>query len=158
GGADNVTVNDQTRTDVFQVDVDLAANLGGSTSDGQVDHVTVNGGIDNQTIDVTNSGGQVIVTGTPVLGTPTAGLERLPATQTTIEDADASDQLLVTGGGGNDTINASALTPGLMKLTLDGGAGDDVLTGTSGADHFVFAFGNGADTVTNFSHAAGDVV
>jgi Ca2+-binding RTX toxin-like protein len=157
GGPDNVTVNDQTRTDVFEVAIDLAANLGGSTGDGQVDHVTLNGGIDAQTIDITNSGGQVIVTGTPV-AMPGAVLERLHATQTTIDHTDAVDQLLVTGGGGNDTLNASTLTPGLMKLTLDGGAGNDTLTGTLGADHFVFAFGNGADTITNFTHAAGDVI
>src|SRR5262249_39279032 len=100
GGADNVTVNDLTGTDVLRVAIDLAANLGGSTSDGQIDHVTVNGGAAGETVNITNSGGLVIVTGTPA--------------QTTVDHTDAADELRVNGGGGNDTLNASALAPGLM--------------------------------------------
>src|SRR5262249_50728219 len=115
GGADNVTVNDLTGTDVRRVAIDLAASLGGSTSDGQVDNVTVNGGIAGEAVSITNSGSLVIVSGF--------------SAQTTVDHTDAADQLRVNGGGGNDTIDASTLTPGLMALTLDGGLGNDVLIG-----------------------------
>ena len=37
GGADNITVNDLTGTDVTQVDIDLAATVGGTVGDGQPD-------------------------------------------------------------------------------------------------------------------------
>ena len=43
GGADNITVNDLTGTDVTQVAIDLAAPPGSGTGDGQADTVTVNG-------------------------------------------------------------------------------------------------------------------
>ena len=43
GGTDTVTVNDMTGTDVQQVNVDLAATLGGTTGDGQDDTVVING-------------------------------------------------------------------------------------------------------------------
>ena len=43
GGADAVTVNDLTGTDVRTVDADLAGTLGGVTGDGATDTVVVNG-------------------------------------------------------------------------------------------------------------------
>ena len=43
GGADTVTVNDLSGTDVTTVKVDLAAAAGGTTGDGQPDRVIVNG-------------------------------------------------------------------------------------------------------------------
>ena len=43
GGADLVTVNDLTGTDVTDVRLDLAATLGGATGDGQADRIVVNG-------------------------------------------------------------------------------------------------------------------
>ena len=43
GGADVVTVNDLTGTDVSSVNVDLAGTLGGVAGDGQPDRVIVNG-------------------------------------------------------------------------------------------------------------------
>src|SRR5262249_28866136 len=43
GGADTVTVNDLARTDVQNVNVDLAGSLGGTSGDGQTDRVVVNG-------------------------------------------------------------------------------------------------------------------
>jgi Ca2+-binding RTX toxin-like protein len=45
---------------------------------------------------------------------------------------------VLSGGGGNDLI--------------DGGTGNDTLTGGSGADTFVFHPGDGADTITDFTH------
>src|SRR5204862_8080103 len=53
GGADQVTANDLTGTDVTSVHVDLANTLGGTTGDGQADRVIVNGTNGNDTVDVT---------------------------------------------------------------------------------------------------------
>jgi Ca2+-binding RTX toxin-like protein len=50
GGADIVTVNDLSGTDVSDVNVDLAATLGGATGDGQADSVIVNRTDGNDTI------------------------------------------------------------------------------------------------------------
>jgi Ca2+-binding RTX toxin-like protein len=49
------------------------------------------------------------------------------------------------GGLGNDTLNG-----GTGNDTLTGGAGDDLLIGGAGADVFVFAPGDGKDTVQDF--------
>ncbi len=51
GGADAVTVNDLTGTDVNSVNVDLAGALGGATGDGVADRVIVNGTAGNDAID-----------------------------------------------------------------------------------------------------------
>jgi RTX calcium-binding nonapeptide repeat (4 copies) len=142
GGSDNVTVNDLSGTDVLRVAVDLAGTLGGSAADGQLDWVTVIGSNGNDQISVFNQGGLVIVNGL--------------AAQSTVDHADTTDQLTVHGSGGTDTIDASALTLNVMALTLNGGAGNDTLTGSAGADRFLFTLGN--DTITNFSHAQSDVV
>src|SRR5262249_50167647 len=142
GGSDNVTVDDLSGTGVLRVAIDLAGTLGGTTGDGQVDHVNVFGTNANDLVSVTNSGGLVIVTGL--------------AEQITVDHADANDQLTSHGGGGNDTIDARGLAANVIGLILDGGVGNDTLSGSAGSDHFVF--GSGADTITNFSHAQGDVV
>ena len=51
GGADTVTVNDLSRTDVKNVNVDLAGTLGGTTGDGQADRVLVTGTSRNDAVD-----------------------------------------------------------------------------------------------------------
>ena len=43
GGADNIVVNDLSGTDVNEVNVNLAAALGGTAGDGAADTVTANG-------------------------------------------------------------------------------------------------------------------
>ena len=57
GGADLVTVNDLTGTDVSSVNVDLAGTLGGSNGDGQPDRVVVNATDGDDTIDVSGDAG-----------------------------------------------------------------------------------------------------
>jgi hypothetical protein len=61
GGTDNITVNDLTGTDVTRTNLDLAGTLGGSTADGAVDNVVVNGtdGVDTVRIDGSGSGAHV---------------------------------------------------------------------------------------------------
>ena len=90
----------------------------------------------------------------------------------TIDHADATDLLSIKAGAGNDTIDASKLPAATMALTLDGGAGNDVIIGSasndtliggSGNDKFMFAFGqSGHDVILDFqvhgASAQGDVV
>jgi Ca2+-binding RTX toxin-like protein len=69
-----------------------------------------------------------------------------------IDGGDGNDTL--DGGSGNDDVSGGngddLLKGGSGKDVLTGGAGDDTLTGGSGNDIFVFAFGDGTDTVTDF--------
>ena len=110
GGADNISVNDLSGTGVTQVALNLASTIGGSTGDGQVDTVVVNGTGGDDVIRVTASGGTISVNGLPAL--------------VTIAGADATDQLTVNGGAGADTINASSLAAGKVNLILNGGFGE----------------------------------
>jgi Ca2+-binding RTX toxin-like protein len=132
GGADNVVINDVSGTDLALsgIGIDLAGATG--VADGALDQVTVNGRAGNDTISIglSNDGvsNVVSVTGSPA---PVA-----------IYRSDATDRLIVNGGGSNDTINASALTAGAISLTLDGGAGNDLLVGSLGADAFFGGDGN----------------
>jgi Ca2+-binding RTX toxin-like protein len=148
GGADNVTVNDLTGTGVTQVAIDLGAMPGG---DGQPDTVNVNGTAGDDHISVTGSGGSLVVGGLPEL--------------VKITNAEAGDTLIINGGAGNDTIDASGLKAGQVTLAINGGdgndtikgsAGDDVVNGGrgndvallgAGNDTFVWNPGDGSDTV-----------
>ena len=131
GGADTVTVNDLTGTDVKQVAIDLAGTPGSGQGDGAADSVTVNGTGGNDHITVASSGASVVVNGL--------------AAQVTIAGAEPDkDSLVVNGAAGNDTINASALTAGQINLTINGDAGDDVITGSQGDDQVIG--GQGSDT------------
>jgi Ca2+-binding RTX toxin-like protein len=151
GGTDNIVVNDLSGTDLPAggVLVDLASTLGGTAGDGAVDTVTANGSAGNDTINVFSINGGPFNGGIGITGTP-AGI--------VVSHQEATDRLTVNGGAGSDTINASQVTANAIALTLDGGAGNDSLTGSAGADHFVFSFGNGVDTVTNLNHGQGDVI
>jgi Ca2+-binding RTX toxin-like protein len=124
-GADKITVNDLTGSDVTQVTLDLGAN------DGAVDQVTVNGTSASDQINVVAT-----ATGVAVIG--------LPA-QVNIDHPEAGDLLTVSGGNGNDTINASSLPADVIGLAIDGGGGNDTIIGSQGADRLLG--GDGSDTV-----------
>jgi Ca2+-binding RTX toxin-like protein len=131
GGADTVTVNDLTGTDVKQVAIDLSGTPGSGKGDGQPDTVIVNGTNGGDTISVVGSGSSVLVNGL--------------AAQVTVNGIDAGlDQLVVNGLAGSDVINASALHAGGVNLTLNGGDGDDIITGSAGND--IVNGGRGNDT------------
>ena len=63
GGADTITVNDLTGTDVKQVDIDLAATPGSGVGDGQADTVVINATNGDDVITITNNNGVVTVSG-----------------------------------------------------------------------------------------------
>src|SRR5262249_14995702 len=128
GGADNIVIDDLSGTDVVRagVHVDLAGAAGGG--DGSVDTVTVNGAAGNEIITVFSSAGIIGVSGSSA---PVA-----------IFNAESGDQLVVNGGAGNDTIDASSLPLGTITLTLDGGAGDDMLFGAQGSETLLGGLGS----------------
>ena len=54
----------------------------------------------------------------------------------------ANDSLVINGLGGNDAITATTLPAGVVKLTIDGGDGDDTILGSQGADTLIGGNGN----------------
>jgi Ca2+-binding RTX toxin-like protein len=133
GGADLITVNDLTGTAVTTINLDLGAPAQSGNGDGQADTVIVNGtaGPDNVTI-----------TGSPTTGVSVTGL----AAAVNIVGTDpALDQLIIRLLEGDDIAQAADLAAGAIKLTLDGGPGDDVIVGSAGDD--VLLGGEGDDVL-----------
>jgi Ca2+-binding RTX toxin-like protein len=130
GGADNVIVNDLSGTDVNEVNVRLAGTLGGSAGDGAADSVSVAGTAGNDSIQVVGAGSALSVLG-------------LAATVNVSGSEGANDSLVISAGDGDDTIAATTLPAAVSRLTLDGGAGNDRLFGSQGAD--VMIGGDGDD-------------
>jgi hypothetical protein len=107
GGADLVTVNDLSGTDVSSVNVDLAGSLGGTTGDGAVDRVVMNGTAADDRIDVSGDSGQVKVDGlAPVV---------------TISNPEATDHLEFNELQVNDTVSTAGLVAGTIQVFIDGG-------------------------------------
>jgi RTX calcium-binding nonapeptide repeat (4 copies) len=106
GGADLVTANDLSGTDVGSVNVDLAASLGGTTGDGQLDRVVVNGTAGDDAIDVSGDSGEVKV----------GGLAQLVR----IFHHEATDHLEINTLAGNDTVDSAGLAAGPIQLFVDG--------------------------------------
>jgi Ca2+-binding RTX toxin-like protein len=130
GGADTITVGDLSSTDVQEFRVNLAGTPGGTAGDGQNDSVTLNGVNEADFVDILGAGSSISIVGLS------------PFVQLT--NVEAGDSLTVNGNGGDDRLSASGLnTP--VNLTLDGGAGDDVLFGSDRAD--IFLGGEGDDFV-----------
>jgi Ca2+-binding RTX toxin-like protein len=123
GGADRITVNDMSGTDVTEVNL----NLGGN--DNQADTVVINA----------TSGDDVILVVGDATGVRVLGL----AAETFIFNFDANDRLVINGLGGDDVIEASGLS--VLKLTADGGDGNDVLVG--GASQAILLGGAGDDVL-----------
>jgi Ca2+-binding RTX toxin-like protein len=130
GNTDTLITNDLSGTEVVRVDADLAGTLGGTTGDAVADTVIVNATDGDDVVDVVGGG-----TSASVLGL---------STQVNITNSEgANDSLVVNTLGGDDSVTATTLPAGVIKLTVDGGAGDDSLLGSQGAD--VFLGGAGAD-------------
>ena len=121
GNTDTSIVDDLSGTDVAKIDIDQAGTLGGTAGDGQADAVVVNDTNGADVVDVFGGGTSVSVVG--------------PAAQVNIANAEgANDTLTVNALGGNDSVTATTLPAGVIKPTIDGGAGDDQLLGSQGAD------------------------
>jgi Ca2+-binding RTX toxin-like protein len=131
GGADTIVVNDLERTDTVEIDLSLEAQVGGGAGDGQADKVVVHGTNHADTVEVVGSGNSYTVTGLSAL--------------VRVTGSEATDQLEVLAERGDDTVSAATLPANIVKLTLDGGPGDDVLFGSDGAD--VILGGSGADAI-----------
>jgi Ca2+-binding RTX toxin-like protein len=132
GGTDTITVDDLSGTDVAELDGDLAGVLGGSAGDGQADVVIVNGTNADDIIDVVGAGSSASVIG-------------LAARVDLTNSEGANDSLVINTLGGSDQVTASTLPAGVIKLTVDGGAADDLMLGSQGAD--VFLGGDGPDFI-----------
>jgi Ca2+-binding RTX toxin-like protein len=137
GGADSVTLNDLTGTNVQVANVDLGA--------GEADGVTVNGRSVADNLVANVSAGIVRVTG---LGYNINISSATTVDTLTIRGNDGDDSIVAVppiestigivldGGNGNDFLSADA--------TLIGGAGNDILLGGAGNDEL---FGGDGDDV-----------
>jgi Ca2+-binding RTX toxin-like protein len=149
GNTDMLTVNDLTGTDGVEIDSDLAGTIGGTAGDGQADTVIVNGTNSDDLIDVVGAG-----TSASVLG--------LSARVNIANAEGANDSLVVNALGGDDTVRATTLPADVIKLTVDGGLGEDSLFGSQGADvlrggdNDDFVFGDNGNDVA-FMGAGDDV-
>ncbi len=114
GGSDTIIVDDVSGTDLKQVAIDLGAG------DASIDTVYCYGNNANNTVNVATAGGGVSVSGL--------------AAQVTIANSEFTDDLVLQGFAGNDKINASALTAGLIHFNAVGGKGNDTITGSAGED------------------------
>jgi Ca2+-binding RTX toxin-like protein len=124
GGIDNTVVNDLSATDVKNIVLDLA-------SDGAVDTTTVNGTAGNDTIAIAPNAGAVDVTG-------------LASAVKIVGSEAANDVLNVNGLDGNDTISGAVGLAALIKLGIDGGAGNDTINGGDGAETLLGGEGDDA--------------
>jgi Ca2+-binding RTX toxin-like protein len=129
GGVDNITVGDLTGTDLQRIDLDLRGPNG--EGDGAADTVTVNG---TQGADVFGAAGDS--GGVTVFG--------LKAQVNVFFSEAVNDRLVLNGQGGDDVINAASLEADGLKLTVNGGLGNDFIIGSEGDD--LVTGGDGNDT------------
>ncbi len=125
GGADPLTVNDLTGTDLTLVNLNLPAGTRG----GLANTVLVSGTGGGDLVSVRGTAGNVLVSGLHAF------------VRITGSEGDR-DQLIVKGLGGDDDLNASTLQAGVIRLILDGGAGNDTLVGSRGDDTLLGGDGN----------------
>jgi hypothetical protein len=105
GGADAVTVNDVTGTDLQRVDVNLAAALGGSTGDGLADTVTIAATNGDDSIVADANGAAVEVSGLSAF--------------VRISGADpASDRLIIDTLAGADNVSLDPALDGLILVSV----------------------------------------
>jgi Ca2+-binding RTX toxin-like protein len=118
GGADNITVNDLTGTDLRAVDLLLDNPASSGIGDGAIDNVVVNGSSKDNLVQVSGSLGNVSVSGL--------------FAQVDVIGGESTDRLTINGLDGNDVISANTLSSNAISLTEDGGVGNDVLIGSAG--------------------------
>lgn len=119
GGADVITVNNLSGTDVTAVSINLAATGGGG--DAAADSIIISGTSGDDVVNVAQSGGVITATG-------------LPAAVSITGSEAANDRFFINTLAGDDVMDASALAAGFILLTADGGTDADVLIGSGGPD------------------------
>jgi Ca2+-binding RTX toxin-like protein len=146
GGADNINVGDLSGTDAELIAIDLAAAIGGTAGDGQVDTVTVNATNGDDVVLVSSLGSEVVVNGL--------------SAQVAVDHAEATDKLVINGLAGDDVFDASGLEAGKISLQLFAGAGEDIVIGSAGNDAIDGGAGNdvlfGGDGNDTISGGGGD--
>ena len=129
GGADVITINDTSGTQLTEINLNLAGSGGGG--DGAADSVILNG---------SNSDDVIVATG-DATATSVFGL----AARVNIFGAEpANDRLFVNGLAGDDVIEASGLRATAIGFTANGGDDNDILIGGDGNDSL---FGGSGDDV-----------
>src|SRR5262245_9884546 len=106
GGADGVTVNDLSGTDVTQTSIDLAGAFGGAAGDGAVDNVVVNGTNGDDNVNLAGNGAGAGVTGL--------------ATSVSVLHADTTDTLSVNTLAGTDQVTPTGVFG--MQVLVNGSA------------------------------------
>jgi Ca2+-binding RTX toxin-like protein len=105
GGADVVTVNDLSGTDVFALQVDLEGTPG--AGDGQPDRIVVNGTNGDDAIEVRGNADAVKIGGlAPII--------------VLLHPEAAQDRLELNTLDGTDTVNSDGLAVGAIQLLVDG--------------------------------------
>ena len=128
GGADSVRLDQLAGTGLTTVVVDLAATAGGKTADAKVDTVSIGAHSTDDAYTVSMLGAKIVIGG---LGGDVS-----------IASAGSTDILSITGGLGNDLIDASALPAGKITLELLGNSNNDTIKGSAGDDKVLEAGGN----------------
>jgi len=131
GGADKITVNDLTGTDVKNVNLDLASPPAAGQGDNLGDSVIIKATDNDDVVTVSGSVAGVVVQG-------------LAATVNIVGTDPALDTLTIQALAGNDVVTAMDLQAGVINLIIDGGLGDDVLIGSHGDD---IIFGGEGDDI-----------
>ena len=142
GGADGLTVNGLSGTDLTGVRADLAG-------DGQPDTVTAVATNGADVISVAGSAGSATVGGL--------------AARVVVAGAEPSqDTLAINALAGDDVVDASGLSANVTRFSANGGDGDDVLIGSAGPDTLLGAAGDdvllGGPGVDVLDGGAGDNV
>ncbi|HEU4839943.1 MAG TPA: calcium-binding protein, partial [Ilumatobacteraceae bacterium] len=148
GGADALTVNDVTGTDLTKLDTSLSGTIGGTAGDGAADSIIVAGSNGDDIAVAAGQGGALQMVGL--------------SAEINVKAAEATDRFTVTAQAGDDVVDASGVTADAMAIAIRGGIGNDVLVGGDGNDNIagedgddVLLGGPGTDTLDG---GAGDDV
>ncbi len=138
GGVDSAVVGDLTGTGVTEVRLDLGALAGGT--DGATDTVHVNATQGADAVGIGREEGALRIFG-------------LQAKVRVLQPDEGQDRLVLNALGGADVVGPSGPGADAMRLTLNGGLGNDTLVGSEGPDEFnggdgndVLLMGDGDDT------------
>ena len=174
GGADTLTVNDLTGTDVADIDFNAASVIGGSGGDAQIDTIVLNGTAGGDNFTATENAGAIVaataavrvnathweLTNDKILFNGLAGPDTL-----IVNGGDEGDQFAVAPSGTSVRVTRSNLTAYLVEagatenLVINGLDGNDAITASGdvaalvqlsidgGAGHDTIGGGNGADAL-----------